>query len=545
MAAFRIDQVTPGAGTAGQSRHDLVAGEIISLVVTAPVGAGVTYLWELLDKVGSVAVLSSTTASTTTIGNAGAIVAPCGFLIRLTANDNGTVTVSERICTVRTAITGLRPLLFPETAPTTNRFSTNTPDLSTDNAQYADLAGTGLSGQNWRGWAQAFFEVLEVIEGMSGGGFIPSGPAGGDITGTYPNLIVVDGLQGRTLASTAPVDGEAVVWSATNNRWQPGSPGTGFANKVENDTLTPGVLNIVATSGATGGDCLLNLPALTANASLWIKKVPGGFTESITIDPPGGVVVEDGAAGVAFQLPNSDSPDDAAPGWKLMYNHATTTWYVSLGPQDTTYKGTFHTVPTAKTIEVPENRQYMVKGPLSLAGDSVIILRAGAQLAVTTANGLIGPQGPPGSEASVTFEAVRLALAAANTAVDFNAQKITDVATGTANTDAVNVGQLQQPAARTVSGTTDTIVAGDIGNIVMYSQAGGVEAELGDLSASLIAGRAIVLTFQCTNAATILTIDPGVGVTIDGGAGNFVATTGKSRVSLISVDGLAFYSGTP
>lgn len=148
--------------------------------------------------------------------------------------------------------------------------------------------------------------------------------------------------------------------------------------------------------------------------------------------------------------------------------------------------------------------------------------------------------------ADVTDAANVLAALAANTAdVDVNAEKIVDLATGTAATDAANVGQVQQPAGRSVSGTTDTIVAGDIGNVILYSQAGGVTVDLPDLSGSLISGRAIVLTLQATNAATVITVDPGASVTIDGSASNFVATAGKSRVSLISLDGLAFYSGTP
>lgn len=111
--------------------------------------------------------------------------------------------------------------------------------------------------------------------------------------------------------------------------------------------------------------------------------------------------------------------------------------------------------------------------------------------------------------------------------------------------DVATKGYVDQPAGRTVSGTTDNITAADIGGVVLYSQAGGVEAELPDLSSSLIAGKALILTLQATNAATVITVDPGTSVTIDGSASNFVAPTGKSRISLISLDGLAWYSGTP
>lgn len=175
-AEFRIDQATPGAGTAGRSRHDLVAGEEISLTATSPApGAGITYAWEILDKRGSLAVLSASSGQTVTIGAAGTIAAPCSFLIELTVNDNGVITRTRRIASVRTAVTGLRVPVFPETAPDANKLDLNTPDLSTDNALYADRSGLG-SGQNWAGWSEWAWEIVNAIEAGGGGGSGGGGP---------------------------------------------------------------------------------------------------------------------------------------------------------------------------------------------------------------------------------------------------------------------------------------------------------------------------------------------------------------------------------
>jgi hypothetical protein len=57
--------------------------------------------WEILDKVGSAAALTSTTGSTVDIGPFGAIVRPSSFRIKLTTNDNGVVTTMIRRASVR------------------------------------------------------------------------------------------------------------------------------------------------------------------------------------------------------------------------------------------------------------------------------------------------------------------------------------------------------------------------------------------------------------------------------------------------------------
>lgn len=224
MALFRIDQPTPGVGVPGRARHDLIPGETITLTATSPApGPGVSFTWELLDKVNTSSVLSSTSGTAVTIASGG-VLALSGWKVRLTANNNGTITTTERVFSVRSTTTGLRPALFAETSPASQTLGANTPDLSTDNAYYADLAGTGIAGQNWRGFGQWANELIQVIEGLSGGGYIPSGPASGDLGATYPAPTVV-GLRGRAIANVAPISGQVLTWNTANNRWEPQAVG--------------------------------------------------------------------------------------------------------------------------------------------------------------------------------------------------------------------------------------------------------------------------------------------------------------------------------
>ena len=224
MAQFQINQLTPGSGSPGRSRHDLVAGESIVLVATSPVGAGVTYTWEILDRVGCGAVLASSTGSTVSIGPAVDITQPCAFLIKLTASASGVITEDVRIASVRTAALNLRTPLFPETAPAANRLALNDPDKSTDNASYANRSGTGVSEQNWRGWAEWAWELTLAVESLGGGGGgPPSGAAGGDLGGNYPNPDVVK-LQGNDVSASAPSAGDVLAWDAGASEWAPSAP---------------------------------------------------------------------------------------------------------------------------------------------------------------------------------------------------------------------------------------------------------------------------------------------------------------------------------
>lgn len=217
MAEFRIDQATPGPGVAGQARHDLVPGEIITLTATSPTGPGVTYLWEILDKVGSTATLSGTTGVSVTVGPAGQIDEPCSFRVRLTADDNGTVTTVVRPFSVRSPLTGLRVPTFGETAPAAATLASNDPDESEDNALYSNRAGLGAAAQNWRAWAEWAYELVQAIETVAGSASVT---LAGDVTGPS-GTTVVERIRGYAVLNAAPTAGQVLSWDAVNSRYAP------------------------------------------------------------------------------------------------------------------------------------------------------------------------------------------------------------------------------------------------------------------------------------------------------------------------------------
>jgi hypothetical protein len=87
--------------------------------------------------------------------------------------------------------------------------------------------------------------------------------------------------------------------------------------------------------------------------------------------------------------------------------------------------------------------------------------------------------------------------------------------------------------------------ASDVGNWIHASGAGAQAATLPDLSASLTAGREMVLNLQQEGAATAVTITPGASSQINGaGVGvAYVCATGRTRTVLASRDGLAWFTG--
>ncbi|HXB68399.1 MAG TPA: hypothetical protein VNY05_09155 [Candidatus Acidoferrales bacterium] len=175
----------------------------------------------------------------------------------------------------------------------------------TDSQVAAAINATKIGGGTVGNVAFGYLSnVTADLQTQLNGKAVTNQPMGGDVSGTL-GAVTVAALQNRTVASTVPINGQALVWNSSSSQWQPqnvaaSGAGGAYSSSFTSQTtvIIPGSMHQLGTANLLVGCYDTSVPALTVQPKT-VSVHPTLFDVTITFTAAqsGRCVVSSGGSG--------------------------------------------------------------------------------------------------------------------------------------------------------------------------------------------------------------------------------------------------------